>query len=120
MVFGYTLQEAKKAVVAFVLSAVVLVGFFIAVPMEFQTMLPIIIGQLFGVAAVFLTKNHTADDLSKAVQQLAGSVFSLVAVFTQVSPDTVESVALVIAQLTIVYAVYQARNHDVNMRSPVT
>lgn len=108
--FGYELEEVRKFALAAVGALVLLASFFIAYPVGFEDALGVVVGEVFAVAGVFLAKNHTADDLAKAVQNLAGATIALVAFFETVSPTTEAKVFAIIAQLAVVYGVYKVAN----------
>ncbi len=67
-------------------------------------------GALFAVGGVFLAKNHTTDDLSKAVTQLQGAALTIVGYFATADPGTVEKIAVVTGAVVSVIGVWWARN----------
>lgn len=113
MIFGYTLAEAQKAVVALVVAAVTLTGYFVVFDPGFNEAAVAATVAVFNVLGVFLATNHTAADAQKAVSALAASALGLVGFFTTVDPGTTEITLGVLAALANVYAVYKARNEPV-------
>ncbi len=111
LIFGYSLAEAKKAVV----SALFFVGAVLALVLSdydpnFTDDVVVLAGTLFGVIGVFLAKNHTKEDLSKAVTQLQGAALTVVGYFATVQPTTVEKITILSGALVSIYAVYRVRN----------
>lgn len=110
MIFGYTVDQVKKAVVAAVGAAILLAAFFIVFPVGFETAAMAVITQVFGVVGVFLAKNHTVDDVSKAIQQLTASVLALLVLFIQLDPNTVQTAIAIVGELVLAVSVFLAKN----------
>ena len=111
MIFGYSVGEAKKAVV----SAIFLIGAVVALIFSdydpgFTEAAVALAGSVFAVAGVFMSKNHTEDDLSKAVSQLQGAALTVVGYFATVQPGTVQKITILAGAVVSVIAVYWARN----------
>jgi hypothetical protein len=114
MIFGYTLAQVQK----FVVSAVFVVGAALALVLSqydpsFTQALVALVGAVFAAAGVFLSKNHTPDDLSKAVAQLQGAAIFVVGYFTTVPTSTVEKITLLTGALLSGYLVYKQSNEPV-------
>jgi hypothetical protein len=112
MLANYSLDQVKKAVVAAVVAVVYLVGFFVVFDPGFQVAAVQVVAFVFAVIGVFASKNHTADDASKAVVALAGSALALVGLFVTVDPGTAETVAAIVVQLGLVYGVFKSTNAE--------
>jgi len=110
MIFGYTLDQAQKAVIAFVGFALLLVAYFVAFEPGTEAAVTAVIVYGFGVARVFMAKNHTVDDLQKAVEALATSVVGLVGLYVTVDPSVLETVLAAVANAAVVYGVYRVAN----------
>jgi len=111
LIFGYSVAEAKKAVV----SAIFLVGAIAALVLSdydpgFTEACVALAGSVFAVVGVFLSKNHTEDDLSKAVSQLQGGALTVVGYFVTVQPGTVQKITILAGLVVSVVAVYWFRN----------
>jgi hypothetical protein len=111
LIFGYSLAEAKKAVV----STIALIGALLAfVLSDYDPSVTdgfvALAGALAGVFGVFLAKNHTEEDLSKAVAQLQGAALSVAGYFVTVQPGTVEKITILTGAAVSVIAVYWLRN----------
>ncbi len=115
MIFGYSPAEAKKTVV----SAIFLVGAVLALILsdynpDFTQACVALAGSVFAVAGVFLAKNHTEKDLSKAVSQLQGAALTVVGYFATVQPGTVQKITILSGAVVSVIAVYWFRNDTEN------
>lgn len=110
------LERYKKAIVAFVIAAIALAGFFITFDPGFQTAAIAVIIAGFNVASVLLAKNHSVDDVAKAVQALQASSLAMVALFITVDPSTVETIGAAVLALLNVYGVWYATNKPVAKR----
>lgn len=78
-----------------------LVAFYFAFDPKFEEALVVTIEAAFGVVAVFLSTNYTAEDIDKAVKALITSGVTLTSFFTTVAPDTGElllAIAAVVVQ----------------------
>jgi hypothetical protein len=115
VIFGYTLEEARKAVVAFVFLILSAFALFVVFPADikdvsFTDAVIALTGSVFGTVGVFMDKNVTADDLSKAVTQLQGSALAVVGYFTVVPVGTVEKISLFAGAILSVYLVFRTPN----------
>jgi hypothetical protein len=110
MILGYTLAQARKAVISAIVLVAAAVGLFVAVDPNFTQAVIALAGAGFGVAGVFAAKNHTVDDLSKAVAQLQASALSAVGFYVTVPMSTVGKISTLVAALLSAYAVYRVPN----------
>jgi uncharacterized membrane protein len=115
LIFGYSLAEAKKTVV----SAIFLIGAVLALILsdydpDFTQACVALAGSVFAVGGVFLAKNHTEKDLSKAVSQLQGAALTVVGYFATVQPGTVQKITILSGAVVSVIAVYWVRNDTEN------
>lgn len=97
MIFGYSIAECKKAVIAgiyVVFALVMLIGF--APPIGFENAVLAIVGPLASVVLVFEAKNHTPDDVQKALEALKAAVFSALAYWVAVPNSTDEAITMLI------------------------
>ena len=67
-------------------------------------------GSVFGVVGVFASKNHSVDDLSKAVAALQGAALTVVGYFATIPTDTPEKVAILAGSVVTVIAVFWVPN----------
>ena len=111
--FGNTLAETQKAVLALLVSGLTLLGFFVVFDPGFNEAAVAVTVGAFNVLGVFLAKNHTPDDVQKSVSALAASTLGLVGFFVTVDANTTETVLGIVAALVNVYAVYRVRNEPV-------
>jgi len=111
MIFGYKLEEIRKAAVAFVVALVAIAGMFATLdPNTTQAAVAVVVA-LFNVVSVFLASNHTLDDVSKAVQALQASSLGLITLFVTLDPGVVEAVAAIVLAFINVYGVWRVRNN---------
>ena len=113
---SYSPKEMQKAVVALLFLVLSAVAVFVVFPpdigdVSFKDAVIALAGSVFATIGVFMDKNVTADDLSKAVTQFQGSVLAVVGYFTVVPTSTVENIAVTVGALVSVYAVYRTTNH---------
>jgi len=113
VILGYTYDEAKKTVAQLISAVLLLLGFFIVFDPGLEAALIACSTAVLGVAAVFGTKNATADDWSKAIQSLAASVIGVVGVFTTVNPGDTEKWLTIIALAIPPIWVWVTKNHTV-------
>jgi hypothetical protein len=111
LIFGYSVAEAKKAVV----SAIFLIGAIAALVLSnydpgFTEACVALAGSVFAVIGVFLSKNHTEDDLSKAVSQLQGGALTVIGYFVTVQPGTVQKITILAGAAVSVIAVFWVSN----------
>jgi uncharacterized membrane protein len=111
VIFGRSIAEAKKTVV----SALFLIGAVLALILSdydpnFTQACVALAGAIFAVVGVFMAKNHTEQDLSKAVSQLQGAALMVVGYFATVQPGTVQKITVLTGAAVSVIAVWWARN----------
>lgn len=111
LIFGYSLAESRKAVIAaiyFVFAVIMLAGFVPAV--GFEEAVLALVGPLYGVIGVFLAKNHSADDLQKALEALKAAALSAVSFYVAVPDSTGATITMLITGAVMAIGVYWARN----------
>jgi hypothetical protein len=108
--FGYTLAEAKKAVVSAVMFGAALVTIFVVYDPNITQALIVLVTSIFGVVAVFTKKNFTYDDASKAISQLQGAVFTALGFLTTIPAGTEAKVTVAVLALLSFFPVFFARN----------
>ena len=104
------LDEYRKASIAAVIAVLAVLSFFVTFDPGIQTAAIALTVAVFNVVGVFLAKNHTLDDVSKALTALQASTLALVGFWVTVDPSAAESVAAVIAAVVNVYGVWRATN----------
>lgn len=109
MIFGYTLEEARKAVIAFITFGAAIAALFIAYDPGINEALITLVGAVAGVVGVFMSP-YNAEDLSKAVSQLQGAALSLVGFWVTVDPSLEVKIGTAVAAALSAYAVFKVRN----------
>jgi hypothetical protein len=102
MIFGYSIAECRKAVVAAVYVAFavfMLVG--VAPEVGFEEAVLACVGPLFGVWAVFEAKNHTPDDVQKALEALKAAIFSAISYYVIVPDHIGQAITMLIGGVVI-------------------
>lgn len=117
MTLSEKLDEYRKATVAGLVALFAILGFIITFDPGLQTAAIAVTLGVFNVAGVAMSKNHTADDLSKAVMALVASAIGLVSLFVVVDVNTVETIGAIALAIVNVYGVYTATNKPVRKRS---
>lgn len=111
MIFGYEIEECRKALIAglyVIFAAVMLVGF--APPVGFEDAVLAIVGPLATVALVFQAKNHTPDDVQKALEALKGAILSAVSYYVAVPNSTGEAITMLIGGVVMYLGVKWVSN----------
>lgn len=113
------LAEIRKTLVAIVALGCAVAGIFISgFNPNFQQAAIMLIGSVFAVIGVLCAKNHTEDDLSKAVAQLQGSALTVVGYFTQIPTSTAGKIGLIVGALLSMYAVWRVPNANTVYATP--
>jgi hypothetical protein len=108
--FRYSLAEVWKPVVALIFLIVAAIGLFITAEPGFVEACVTLAGAVFAVIGVFAAKNHTKDDLQKALEQLKGATLAVVAYFAVVPTSTEEQITALVGAVASVIAVYWTSN----------
>jgi glucose uptake protein GlcU len=104
------LSEYAKAIVAIIgLVGYVLLTFLTFDPTLVQAV-QLLVPAAVGVILVWGAKNHTPDDLNKALSALAAAAITVVSYFTTVPADTTNKIAMAVGALCVVIGVYWTRN----------
>lgn len=84
MIFGYTIPEAKKAVAGFIVFALSVIAYWIAFDPSLTTAIPVLGSAIVGVIGIFMSKNHSPDDVQKALAALFAAIIGVASVFLSV------------------------------------
>jgi hypothetical protein len=109
---NYSLSEVQKAVVALVIAGIAIAGYFVAFDPGFQDAAVIVTVGVFNVIGVFASKNHTPDDVGKAVLALAASTIALVGFFVTVNPSDTQTILGIIGAVLNPILVFFVPNHS--------
>lgn len=109
--FSYRLGEIRKSVVAGLVLGLAVLGLLWVHDPSFDQAVIVLAGEVFAVVGVFLAKNHTIDDVSKALSQLQGAVVSVVGYFVVINPTTLEKMSVLVAAAVSAYAVFKTTNY---------
>jgi hypothetical protein len=114
------LAEIRKTLVAVVslgcVAAAIILGH---INPNFSHAAILLTGSIVSLLGVFLSKNHTEEDLSKMVLHVVGLGFTCVEFWTKVSMTTVTNVTLAIGALVSLYAVWRVPNANPKFAVPV-
>lgn len=104
------MSEYAKAIVAGIgLVGYVLLTFITFDPGLIQAV-QLLVPAAVGVILVWGAKNHTPDDLNKALSALVATAITVVSYFTTVPADTTNKIGMAIGALCVVIGVYWTRN----------
>lgn len=117
-IFGHTLAETKKTVIALLVLLASAVALFVVYDPGIKTALIVLVGNGFAVVGVFAAPKFSVEDLSKTLGQLSGSVFTLLAFWIKVNPSLPVTIASVIALVPVGYAVWKAQNVEPITQTP--
>lgn len=109
MIFGYTFEEAKKAVGSAVILGLAALALFVTYDPGLDAAFITLVGAAFAVVQVFMSP-YSPTDLSKAVSQLQGSVATLLGFWITIDPGFWIKVSSVIAAGIATYTVFKLRN----------
>lgn len=105
------LAEMRKTIVALVSLGCVVAAIILGhINPNFQHAAILLAGAVVSLVGVFLSKNHTPDDLSKAVLHVVGLAFTCIEFWTHVSMTTTTNVTLAVGALVSLYAVWRVPN----------
>lgn len=110
MIFGYSLAEAKKTVIAFIVFGGAVAAMFIAYNPGINEAAITLASAIFGVIGVFLQPQFSIEDLSKAVTALQGAAIGLGNFFLVIEPSTTVQITSVVGAAIALYAIYRANN----------
>jgi hypothetical protein len=101
----------RKALVAIVSLGCVVAGILLGhIDPNFQHAAVLLTGSVFSVIGVAMAKNHTEEDLSKAVAHALAAAVTLVAFFATVKTSTVGDVSLILGAAVTLYGVWRVPN----------
>jgi hypothetical protein len=109
--FDYSLSELRKAIVSVIylggmVAALILTGY----DPGFTEALIALVGPVFGVVGVFLAKNHSPDDLQKALEQVKAAALTCVGYFVVIPTSTETKLVILIGSVAAAYGVYYRTN----------
>jgi hypothetical protein len=91
-IFGYSPAQARKTLTAAIFAVAAVVGLFVTVDPNLTQALVVLGGAALSVVVVFGTKNHSWDDVGKAVNQLEVAGFTAAGYFVTVPATTTEKI----------------------------
>jgi hypothetical protein len=108
-----SLSNAQKAAVA----AVGLLGAILALvipgyDLNFTQTVVALVGPVFGVIGVFVAKNHTPEDLGKALAALQAAALAVAGYFVEVPASTGMKITVLIGAVVAVVAVWWIPNSN--------
>lgn len=110
--FHYSLPEIRKALIAAIPLAFVILSYLLGwvPPIGFETAVLGLIGPVILVIHVFSTKNHSADDIEKALKAVTAAGITVATYWTQVPASWDNKIALAILLIGTVFGVKQVAN----------
>lgn len=106
----YRLGQVTKAAVAATMLGFACLGFFVAYDPNLVQATVVVVLSLSTVVSVFLKKNASFDDVTKAVEQLKGSVLTAVGFIATVPAATEVQVGVLVAAVLSFYPVWRFSN----------
>ena len=116
-ILGYDLAEAKKAAIAFVVSAAALVGLFVVFDPNLTEAAVAVVVALFNVLAVFNAPRHSFADVSKTLVALVASGVALVGFFHTFNPGETEKIIAIAAAALNTIGVFYVQNEGRGTRT---
>jgi hypothetical protein len=119
MILGYSLDEAKKFVIAAVAFAAAIAAMFVAYDPGINEAAISIAGALIGIVGVFQAPQFSVEDLSKYLEALKGALIAMANFWFVVDPSWSVKISTAIAGGVALYAVYKAKNNKpLNVPAP--
>lgn len=107
--FRYKLAELQKAAVAVIALGLSVAALYWKIDPSFTQACIALVGPIFGVVGVFAAKNHSEDDLQKALEQAKAAALAVVGFFVTVPASTSDRIGFVIVAVASVVGVYWAK-----------
>ena len=107
---NYSLAEISKALIALVGLAGYVVLLFVTFDPSLIQSIELLIPAVFAVIGTFAAKNHSTDDLQKALMAAIGAIISIVSYFHTVPADTANKIGLVVGAIVIIVGIYWKAN----------
>lgn len=106
---GYSADQIRKTIVAFVVAAAALVALFVQFDPNLPEAIVAVLIALFNVLAVFNAPS-TPTDIGKTVRALIASGVALVAFFHSFNPDETEQILAAAGAAVNILGVFAVRN----------
>ena len=120
MIFGYSLSEAKKTVIAAITFGGAIALLFITYNPGINESAITLAGALFGVLGVFMAPQFSVEDLSKALVALQGAAIAMANFWVTVSPSLTVKITTAVGAIIALVAIYVANNskkHNIPSRT---
>jgi hypothetical protein len=110
VIFGYSLAESKKFVIAAITFIGAIVAMFVAYNPGINESAITLAGAVFGVAGVFMAPQFSVEDLSKSLVALQGAAIAMANFWVTVSPSVTVKITTAVGAIVALIALYVANN----------
>lgn len=111
MIFGYTLDEAKKAVIAAIAFTGAIVALFVAYDPGVNEAAISIAGALIGIIGVFQAPQFSIEDFSKYLEALKGALIAMANFWFVIEPSLTVKITTAVGAIIALVAIRRARNN---------
>lgn len=109
-IFGYTLPEIQKALIA--LAGLIIAGaaMFLTLDPSFQAGVEVLIIALIGVVSVFSLPNPSPDQVNKALGAFVTAFVAVLQFYHTVPSSTVTKILAIVYAFAVVYCIWRKSN----------
>lgn len=119
-IFGYTLPEIQKFLIALVGLVIAGVALFVGFDPGFQPAVEVLVTGLIGAIAVFALPNPSADAVYKALAAFATALLTVVEFYQHIPSSTATKVLALLYAFALTYVIWRKGNStpalDANQR----
>lgn len=109
-ILGYTPSQIRKTLTAGIFAAAAVAGLFLQVDPNLTQAFVVLGGAVLTVVVTFATKNHTWDDVGKAVNAAEVAALTVLGYFVTVPSTTAEKIAAVTGAILLFVSVLKVPN----------
>lgn len=109
-IFGYTLAEVQKFLIALAGLIIAGVAMFITLDPSFQAAVETLLIALIGVVSVFAVPNPTQDDVYKALSAFVSAAIAVIQFYHTVPSSTTTKVIALVYAFAVVYVIWRKSN----------
>jgi hypothetical protein len=110
MIFGYTLAESKKFVIAGIAFVGSIVALFVAYEPGVNEAAISIAGSLFGLVGVFMAPQFSIEDFSKYLEAFKGACIAMANFWFVVNPSLTVKITTAVGAIIALVAIKYANN----------
>lgn len=109
-IFGYSLEEIQKSLVALVAFIIAGVALFVTLAPGFQEAVEVLLIALIGVVSVFSLPHPTVDSVNKALGAFISAAITVIQFYHTIPSSTTTKVIALVYAFAVVYVIWRTRN----------